>query len=202
MIESLWFIAILVWLAILWLLVQSERGGLGFIVTIAYLIFIYFAFNVNVFSLVFANWLFAVIGIVFYGVVGGIWATFYWSLYSNEKTEPYFDMRDRWLSSKGISLSHKDPMLEELKEEWVRFIECDDDRISLCTTIKVKNNKSKIMTWIGYWPISLGSWVFQDMVRGAVKMIYNNIADRLQRIADRVFAKVRRDLPEDFKYAK
>jgi hypothetical protein len=65
----------------------------------------------------------------------------------------------------------------------------------------VKDNKSRILRWIGYWPISAIAWAFNDMIRNFCKMVYSRIANWLQGIANSIFEKVKKDLPEDFNYS-
>jgi hypothetical protein len=109
-------------------------------------------------------------------------------------------MKTEWLVSKGQSEFKNVP--DDLKEEWGKYLTKEgwgQDRKRLCVPPLVRENRSKVMRWIGYWPISLLSWLFNDMIRRIVKLIYNKIAERLQAIANRVFARVKDDLPENFK---
>jgi hypothetical protein len=201
-----WWFIMAVWVVVLWFFVETEHGLLGLLSTAIYLALLQWGFHVDVLYWFVHHLGHIFVGIGFYAALGAAWAFWRWYLFAHEQLEPYFKMRSEWLSSKGQS--NLDYIPEDLKEEWVKYLEEDKtygysntpSRKSLCSTPKVMKYKTKIMRWIGYWPISVLSWIFNDMVRAMVKMVYTSIADRLQAIAHNVFAKVRKDLPEDFKY--
>jgi len=192
----LFWAALAIWLVAVWLLTENEHGFIGLLSTIAYAMVLQLAFKVDV-----AGWLLShplAIGIfaVLYLFIGSGWSFWRWFLFVKDKREPYDQMKTEWLSSKGETTFSTIPA--HLKEEWVKYIEAGYNRKELCKTPQVRDYKSKVLRWIGYWPISVISWAFNDMIRRFVKIVYNYIHDWLQSIANRVFATVKNDLPPDF----
>ena len=196
----LFWAALAVWLVAVWALTEKEHGFLGLLSTVAYCLVLQFVFKVDV-----AGWLLAhpvpiIIFACIYFFVGAGWSFWRWYLFVKDQLEPYVQMKTDWLVSKGETTFHTIP--DHLKDEWAKYVENDWYRKEKCQTPLVRDHKSKIMRWIGYWPISAISWAFNDMIRRFVKMIYNRIHDWLQSVANRVFATVKNDLPTDFKYTR
>lgn len=51
----------------------------------------------------------------------------------------------------------------------------------------VIDNKSRIMTWMCFWPFSLIWTLVDDSIRGVFRFIYTKIRTKLQRMADKAF---------------
>jgi hypothetical protein len=199
MIGGGWFwVALVAWLAIVWLLSENDYGFFGLVSTIGYCCLLQFVFHVNISGWVLANPWNLMLFLGSYFVTGSLWSFWRWFLFVRDKLEPYNKLKADWFVDKGLAPVETIP--EELKEEWVKFIENDYTRRDLVRTPLVRQNKSKIMRWIGYWPLSVVTWALNDMVRRFVRMIYDSIHDWLQSIANRVFSKVKKDLPPDFNY--
>jgi hypothetical protein len=197
------WIIMAVWIVILWLLVENEHGALGLVAAAGYLCILKFGFGISVELFALANFQYILLGAVGYFIIGGIWSCIRWHLYATDELEPYLKMRNDWLASKGQVTFKKVP--EDLKEEWAKYLKADSDkwtndsRTRKCKVPLYKDHVTKVMRWIGYWPISLLTWIFNDMVRTFVRMVANFLADWLQSIANRVFSVVSNDLPEGFK---
>lgn len=192
------WIALAVWLVILWALVEHDHGFIGLCSIVAYGCLLQFGFKVDVLGSILAHPIPLIIFAVLYFFLGAGWAFWRWFLFAKDQLEPYLHERTNWLISKNQTSFDSIP--EGLREEWVKHVE-DNWRIKDMTKPPlVRDNKNKIMRWIGYWPLSAITWAFNDMIRRFVRMIYNYIHDWLQSIANRVFASIRSDLPPDFKY--
>lgn len=194
------WIALAAWLVILWVLVENDHGFAGLISIVAYGLLLQFGFKVDVGSFVLGHPIPLIVFAVFYFFLGSGWSFWRWYLFVKDQLEPYIQMKTDWLIKNGETTFTSIP--DHLKEEWVKYIEDDWKRKEMCQTPLVRDHKSKIMRWIGYWPISAVTWAFNDMIRRFVKIIYNYIHDWLQSIANRVFATIKKDLPPDFKYTK
>lgn len=194
------WIALAVWLVILWALVENDHGFLGLVSVVAYGLLLQFGFKVDVGTTLLSHPIPLIVFAVLYFFIGAGWAFWRWFLYAKDQLEPYVQERTNWLVSKNETTFDSIP--EHLKEDWVKYVEQNYNIRDKCQTPLVRDNKTKIMRWIGYWPISAVTWAFNDMIRRFVKMVYNYIHDWLQSIANRVFATVRKDLPPDFKYSR
>lgn len=194
------------WLVILFLSVRSETNVMAVISSVVYLCILQFLYHVNIITLV-EHHPFQLIGVLLlYFVIGGVWSVFRWFLFVRDKVRQYLDMRNKWLQFKGQTQFTYIP--DELKEEWTKYLEGEKDKydrelrrsyVDMTKPPLVRDHKYKIMGWIGWWPISAGLWLMEDMVRGVVRSIYEYIHDWLQSISNRMFASIRQDLPENFK---
>jgi hypothetical protein len=206
MIEWLFWAVLLAWIIALFISVENEYGIFAFLSTITYGVLLYFVFNVNVPYYLYHHPILILLGIALYFPIGAAWSFFRWYMFVYSKLELYTDMRNDWLSNKGQTSFTEIP--DHLKEEWIKYLEGDATRYTdssrhlrrdLLKPPLVRYNKSRILRWIGYWPISALTWAFNDMIRGFCKMIYGRIANWLQSIANSIFEKVKKDLPEDYK---
>ncbi len=191
---TVFWLVMAAWIAILWFLVEWEHGFLGFLSTVGYLCILQFGFRLDVASTVLHHpIMIGVLGIVYF-IAGTGWSFFRWYILVKEKLEPYINMRTEWLFSKGQTSFKEVP--DSLKEEWKKHATDWNNKGKLAVPL-VKNHKSDIMRWIGWWPISGATWVFKDMFQKIVKMIYNYIHNHLQSIANSVFAVIKRDIPDE-----
>jgi len=190
------WLALVVWFIVLWALVENDHGFFGLISIIAYGCLLQFGFNVDVLHWVLGHWMPLLVFLGFYFVIGAGWTFFRWYLFNKDQREPYDTMKAEWLAGKNETNFAVIP--NHLKDEWAKYIAGDWQREQMCKIPLVREHKSKIMRWIGYWPISAITWAFNDMIRRLVRTIYNYIHDWLQSIANNVFASVKNDLPPDF----
>jgi hypothetical protein len=58
---------------------------------------------------------------------------------------------------------------------------------------KVSEHKSRVTTWMAYWPLSLTWMLLDDLVIGIWEWTYNRVADILQGLSARVFAPFKND---------
>jgi hypothetical protein len=194
------YVIMAAWIAVMWFLSESEHGFLAFLSVVAYLAILKFVFGVPVELIALKNWQHLLLGVAGYTVVGLGWSCWRWYLFAKDSLEPYKKLRADWLKSKGQPNLKEVP--EQLKEEWGKYIKddsCWNGRKNACMVPQYHDHVAKVMRWIGYWPISLMSWAFNDMVRIFLRMLANFISDWLQSIANRVFAVVGNDLPKGYK---
>jgi hypothetical protein len=198
--ELLFWPFFVAWLVVLFLSVRSEVNVLAVISSIAYLCLLQFLYHVDIIKVI-EHHPFQLVGLLLlYFVLGGAWSVFRWFLFVRDKVRQYLDMRNKWLQYKGQTQFKYIP--DELKEEWTKYLEekyVSDGRKDLTKPPLVRDHKYKIMGWIGWWPISAGLWMLEDLVKGVARSIYEYLHDWLQDISNRMFASVRQDLPENFK---
>ncbi len=187
------WIALFVWLVILWALVEHDHGFLGLCSLVAYACLLQFAFKMDVLGWITGHWVMLAIFGVFYFFIGAGWGFWRWFLFAKDQKEPYLNERTNWLVSKGESKFDSIPV--HLKEEWAKYLDNNWRIKDMMKPPLVRDHKAKVMRWIGYWPLSAITWAFNDMIRRFVKMVYNYIHDWLQSIANRVFADIKQDLP-------
>lgn len=106
-------------------------------------------------SLLFQNWQFTLIGILAYGVIGGVWSIFRWFMLCKKiiAENPY--------KNRASYTKH------QTKEEYYQFL------------IKPKDHKSQLISWVIYWPWSFLWNILGDFFTGIYKSlstIYDHVA--------------------------
>jgi hypothetical protein len=188
------------WLVILFLSVRFETNVLGVVSSFIYLCILQYLYKIDIVGIVLHHPIHLLGILLLYFVIGGGWSLFRWYLFVRDKVRQYLDMRNKWLQSKGQTQFKFIP--DELKEEWTKYLDeryVGDGRKDLTKPPLVRDHKYKIMGWIGWWPISAGLWMLEDLVKGITRSVYEYIHDWLQSISNRMFASIRQDLPENFK---
>lgn len=114
-----------------------------------------------------------------YFVAGTIWGVVKWFLYVRKQLEAYQERKANTMNARGIK--EMTPALAvELR--------------SYASVPQVRENKSKVMFWMTYWPFS-GLWtLINDPVRRIFKFIYTSIQEWLQGISNRAFKGVQEEL--------
>lgn len=137
-------------------------------------------------------WLFA-----FYIPLGIVWATMKWFLYCHGVADK---VRDYLRSEEKNSLTVKaeprrlgpqtpEAYMTEIKKNIThRFEELPP---------KVYNHKSDLMRWVGWWPFSIITSMFDDLLRRFFLAIYNGFARIWQRISDHIFRGIDLTIPEE-----
>ena len=121
-----------------------------------------------------------------YFLAGTVWAVCKWWFYVRRKLEKYGEARDIFFRTNDLPSG---PVPEEDK---VRFR--DHLQYHECGVPQVGEEKSRIMTWMAYWPWSMVWTIVNDPIRKIFRHIFKSIQEFLQRISDRVF----RDVIKDF----
>jgi len=108
-----------------------------------------------------ANPTYIIIGVIGFFVLGTLWAVAKWWFYVRDLAEK----RKEQIATHGKGKSYYGVIQKPL----------------------VRDNKSRIMTWMCFWPYSFVWTMINDPVRRVFKAIYNQIKDGLQRVADKAF---------------
>lgn len=113
-----------------------------------------------------------------YFVFGMVWAALKWKLF-------LFRVRaklDRWRSS-GEGFARNQSLQLELSS--VDMV--DGVREGETPRVDVSKHRSRIVGWIGYWPVSVVLWVVGDFLRDVVDACYRAVSGFFQRMADKAF---------------
>ena len=119
--SAVFWLALVIWLILLWAFVENEHSILGFLSTVAYLLLLQFAFKVNLALWTLHNLWYLAGFFGFYFVAGGCSSFWLWYVYVIKKLEPYTEMKEEWLVSKGQTNLKIIP--ENLKEEWAHYLD-------------------------------------------------------------------------------
>lgn len=172
------------WALILFVSVENDAPGYATLATLAFIAL--FGFwgvmpgGGNLFLLLAGNPVIAVSCVVAFFVLGTAWSVVKWWFYVREMA----DKRREQIASHG-------------KDEHV---------YGLIRKPLVRDNKSRIMTWMCFWPFSFVWTMINDPVRKVFTAIYMRIKDTLQKMSDKAFEGLEPDAPkaptEPFSYRK
>lgn len=150
---------------VLFVSVETDKAGIATVATLVFLIL--FAFwgglpgGGSLLALLAANPTYIIIGVIGFFVLGTLWAVAKWWFYVRDLAEK----RKEQIAAHGKGKSYYGVIQKPL----------------------VRDNKSRIMTWMCFWPYSFVWTMINDPVRRVFKAIYNQIKDGLQRVADKAF---------------
>jgi hypothetical protein len=92
---------------------------------------------------------------------------------------------------KRHNLKEGEAVPKELQNDWFEYLNIQNVVIAP----QVSDNKSKITTWMVYWPWSFFWTMLNDPIRRLFRRLYNNLREFFQKMSDKVFAGVKNDLP-------
>lgn len=144
----------------------------------------------NILAAIWAHPLIVVAVIAGYFVCGAAWAPTKWRFHVKECRYKYNDTKADFLRDKGIESGSKIP--DELLDEWKRYYRTGIQS----KTPQARDNKSRILSWMTYWPWSLGWTLLNDPIRKLFRQIYRQMQSFLQGIADKAYAGVADDFRE------
>jgi hypothetical protein len=132
-----------------------------------------------------------VMGVAGYFVAGCLWGFVKWFLFLKEKARDYQTARLGFLRSHDVpnsDLSTRVP--ENLREKW-------QEKLRYNSEIKrrplASENKSRIITWMAYWPWS-ALWT---LIPDPFLYMYNFCAERLEKMSAKVYANVGFDADQE-----
>lgn len=206
-----WLLIVGATVSIIWAL-DSERGGLATfaLVVTALVLFLFGDARLPAFVITHpGSILLAVLG---YFVGGAIWSVIKWSLFSQEKRDDYEDLKRNWLKKQGVSgsdvpdalkPSFVDVLLDDYSGKWSKdAIETTIDESGTKTVTRKRvvdivpvawDNKSRIMTWMCFWPWSALWALIDDFVRKVFKRIQRALEALMDRIAQFHFRDAHKD---------
>jgi hypothetical protein len=191
MIGTFWFWALIAAEIILLFMFVEYENGFG--ATASLLIFgaaLQWCGDVDLIGFAFGNPLRLAIVVAAYFLLGGVWGTIKWWIYAKDRLEEYEELRDEFLRDKNLPTGTAVPV--EFRKEWKERLERRRgyrEGRTLAEAPTARDNKSRIMRWMSFWPISM-LWSFlDDFIKRVFKTIYHRISSFLQRISDNIFAK-------------
>jgi len=142
--------------------------------------------------------------ILAYFAAGGLWSLAKWYLFASKKRDTYEDVKRKFLLERGVQTAevpehHKADFRDHLlgDSDWsdeISVLEKQPDgsvnRIRK-TVLKIKpiawEHKTRIITWMTYWPWSLLWSLLDDIVRNVFRRIQRYLEGLMDWIASLVF---------------
>lgn len=144
---------------------------------------LWFFFDIPIFSAIWNNPLWAMLGFIAYFVVGTGWSMVKWLLHVTRLKDDFLEDREKWLKSEAGNLPS-----EEVELAWWNSFEGSQWRPKI--PAHASNHKELITLWIMYWPWSALWTLLDDPLRRLVNWIYRQIQFVYVRISDKVFAGI------------
>jgi len=182
-IGTLWFwlfLATFLILEFLW--IEAWENGIGATITLSVFLAIHWFWgDPSIFQWIGDNPETIAFGMLGYFVTGCVWGFVKWFLHLKEKAREYQEKRLEFLAGKGVKKADlSTPVPENLREDWRRYSQYKVARP------KAAQNKSRIITWMAYWPWS-AMWT---MIRDPFVHAYNFCAERLEKMSAKVFNNI------------
>lgn len=151
------------------------------------LLILQFLSDVRPFTYVYHHPLSALLFVLGYLIAGVLWSFVKWYSYLR-------NWSDKYKREKAEYFARPKNDSPDGRDYW--------NRLHRGTLPTAKENKSRIIAWMSYWPWSL-IWTFiNDPIKRAFRALYRELQQTYQRIADKVLADVKTDLEELTKLEK
>lgn len=151
----------------------------------------------------------AILTVVGYVLLGGLWGVFHWYHFVKERYNKYQDAKVAWLRSKGAN-----ELTESLKEEWEKYLldsydwsysfnrtELDQSGHSVYVSKRALKiipyaweYKSTIILWMSYWPWSAFWWLMEDFIINIFRSLQRRLSNLMDRVSKWVFQNLESDL--------
>lgn len=157
--------------------VAYEENTGGFISLVIYGAVVHFFCHINLFSFIQDHWKDLAIGASLYVVAGILWSIIRWTLFVR-------DTRDAYLAAKAAV----DQTLPQDKIQ-ARYAEIQQEfKYSHKFPPQPLYFQEKIISWTAYWPVSIVSFVFSDLVVRFFNRIYKTFSGIYTKISDSAFS--------------
>lgn len=178
---TLWFwIAAIIFAAVVVVAIDNDRGLLATVALLAFVAALVLFGDFNPFPWLMRHPWAGVLLILAYFAIGAGWAIVKWWFYCTDMARKYREARFRFLEQNGVQ---GDAIPDHLREKWR-----ENSRFSDRGPPNVRQNKSRIMLWMTYWPFSMFWTLLNDPIRRVFRHIYEYISGILHRISERAFA--------------
>lgn len=128
--------------------------------------------------------------LVFYVPLGILWATLKWYLYCSKLARnvgKYITEQETAIRNAGNTPERVAQMMADVRDRlWSRFEKLPP---------LVGNHKGDLIRWMAWWPFSVLSSIFSDLVREFFIAIYNRLGKIWQKISDHAFRNIQYENP-------
>ncbi len=186
---ALWFWEVLIITVLLFVAIAKDSLGGGLFITLVGLAALQFT-SVDVLGWMRANQTAVIIMTAVYFPIGVCWAFLKWYLKLKNAKESLLERKadffDRNSKSHGLSSATSEADKAKIAALVAKNWSVEVKLVKPIASI----NKSAIMSWIGYWPISMVWTLLDDFLTAIVKSIYNHISGVFNKMSDKMFQDV------------
>lgn len=183
-----WLLAAVALVGMFWS-ISKEAGGWASFVLLAFFTILALFGTFNVVSYSWNHPLHAAMVVGIYLLGGVPWATAKLWIWGKNLRDDLEEIQEDWLQGKGYN---RKTLTTGQIEEWNNSIAKKDFTQSIGNTDgevtpKIRNHKSKVISWMIYWPVSLLWTLFKDALKRLWSAVYHAIARKLQGVLNSVF---------------
>lgn len=170
--------------------VNDEKTGYAFLTFFAAIALLIGFSNTPILATIQQHPIYVLYGFLAYVAIAGVWAVVKWRLFFLPKLfDRYDDIRRQFLLTAG---PNGQPLNDMPADQAVR------DRFNKRSEVQsldinynrmVSHNKSRITTWMIFWPFSLLGTFIGDFLHRVFTTIYKAIAGGLQRMSNRMASR-------------
>jgi hypothetical protein len=175
-------------------LVESDKWGWATITMLSTFGALALFGDVNLFKFVLQNPLQSLFFVGAYVLIGAVWSVVKWWFYVRKWKDEYDDKRAYFLNSKG---ELNGPVPENLRKSWAEecryYTSSYNDSRPLNEPPTVRGHKSRITTWLAYWPPSMIWTLLNDPIKRLYRFVYTELQAVYQSIVDKVHGDVKKD---------
>lgn len=159
---------------------ELEKPGLSFFSLIVFGLLLKFFGAGDVFEWVWEHPREVLFGAGVYLAAGMVWGVVKWYFFVTKRRDEYLEEKEEFFKRRGT------------EDDWarstlrMRFLNSKGELTPLA-----RENKSRIIMWMAYWPWSLLWTTINDAVKRIYREIYQAIQRLLQGISDSVFKDVK-----------
>jgi hypothetical protein len=182
-----WTIAGLIFFSVMcWSVERDNAAGATFTV-LAFGAFFQFFTDFKPLGLILDRPLFSLGLFAAYLAAGTVWGVVKWAFFVYRVRDAYDAARSRYMLSKGLTeATLTDPLRKSLVEYAQR-------EIGYALPVRVTQHKSRVTTWMVYWPVSAAWTLLHDPITRFYSWSYARIAGLLQSISARAFSRFEAD---------
>lgn len=161
--------------------VEAESGVWAVMLLIASTFIISWLGQTNPFAYIKAHPIGILECLLIYLAVGALWSIVKWALHVHTKVAEYKDAKADYMRRNNLT---------ELTPE-------DANKLlayAKATPPNARDNKSRIIRWMTYWPFSIIGSIFNDVIKKIYRHIYELLQSTYQRISDKIFSSVKGDV--------
>lgn len=142
---------------------------------------------------------FAAIGVfVAYVVVGVVWTSYKWNLYTSKMRKMYNDLFDNFLKENNLTYELFKSAPIEVRKQWnLYFNEYKTYGETIEHRPKVREHKNEIIFNMAFWPWSFIEFLFFEFVYDLFNGIYFRISNFLNKIMERNWQGTENDFVTD-----
>jgi hypothetical protein len=172
--------------------VEYDKPGLATLSIIVFFVLLGWLGDINILNTIRERPLLSIGCLVGYFAAGTAWSICKWWFYVRKLRDKFDEYKRDFLERHGRSEEKTIP--EDLRNEWLGDIDYTYEWLPSKSKPVAADNKSRIMTWMVYWPWSLVWTMINDPIKRLFKEIYRAIQGFMQKISDRAFADVAHEL--------